>query len=260
MSSILSTIKLQLFKLDSLCVKCRKRMHTLPHGKLKVQKKDSGFYYTVITNNSAKYVGRENNEVRAIKERNFYERYLSLLEKDISVLTRCYDSYNDIDPAKLESIFSNAYQGIPDSCYKSLGFIPPSERTQSTNINNMYEDHLIHSSLLGIKMRSKSEISIASLYKTLGYEVIYEKKLLLPDGDELYPDFSIVVDEGTKEIYHEHIGMLNDPEYRKRFYRKLDKYLRNGFVPFRDVFFTFDEPDGSIDMESISQIVKFFLS
>ena len=107
-------------------------------------------------------------------------------------------------------------------------------------------------------MRSKSEVLIADAYTSRSINYLYEEPLYLPNGEVMYPDFTLLGKEGTKKLFHEHCGMMTDQEYRKRFFAKLNKYLKYDYIPYRDVIFTFDESDGSIDLVAINKIISFY--
>ena len=54
--------------------------------------------------------------------------------------------------------------------------------------------------------------------------------------------------------------MLGDEDYEEIFVRKFIGYVRCGYVPWRDVFFTFDEGDGNLDTLFLSKLIdKHFL-
>ena len=58
----------------------------------------------------------------------------------------------------------------------------------------------------------------------------------------------------------EHCGLLGSDKYVRRFNWKLQTYIRNGYIPWRDVFFTFDDLNGNIDTRAISQLMdNYFL-
>ena len=56
-------------------------------------------------------------------------------------------------------------------------------------------------------------------------------------------------------VYIEHQGMMSIPKYRNKFNETVFKYWSNDLMPERDVFFTFDSPDGGFDDTPIKDIV-----
>jgi hypothetical protein len=117
-----------------------------------------------------------------------------------------------------------------------------------------YAEHLVHRTLRGELVRSKSELVIANHLHNAGLRYEYERPL---DGTSrpgrLRPDFSFIDDSG-EVIILEHLGMLDRSDYRQSWKWKKDWYLDNGFVEGENLFTT-DERDG-LDMNAIAGVVQ----
>lgn len=109
----------------------------------------------------------------------------------------------------------------------------------------------------GFKVRSKSEVSIVEGLFHHKLPLLYEPQITI-DDQTLIPDFVIRRRDG-KIFYWEHFGLVNDPEYVKRMHAKLLKYQKAGIVPWDNLIMTFDNSEGSIDMQQIENIIKTFL-
>lgn len=125
-----------------------------------------------------------------------------------------------------------------------------------------YEDRLIHCTLKGEMVRSKSELTIADRLTSNKIEYIYEYPLTI-GGQTRYPDFTIEEAESGKKFYWEHCGILLDPEYKRRWERKLEWYKRNGILPFEKgggaagtLIVTADDAQGGISSPQIEKIIK----
>jgi len=98
-------------------------------------------------------------------------------------------------------------------------------------------DHgLIHRTCTGVRVRSKSELVIAQILERLKAEFSlsyrYEEPLRI-DGATRYPDFTIEDDSGSGRcVFLEHLGMLDNKEYRARWRKKLKWYEQHGILPF----------------------------
>ena len=53
--------------------------------------------------------------------------------------------------------------------------------------------------------------------------------------------------------------MLSDDNYLNNFLRKMKTYISNGYMPFIDVIFTFDDQKNNIDTQLISKIIDTYL-
>ena len=125
------------------------------------------------------------------------------------------------------------------------------------------EERLIHRSSNGEPMRSKSEVIIADLLAAHGISYEYETALTL-DGLTRWPDFTIEDSDSGRIFYWEHCGMLTDPDYRRRWERKLDWYTQNKILPVeqssahapRVLVVTEDDEKGGISSQAIKQTIE----
>ncbi|MBP5730304.1 MAG: hypothetical protein J6X19_03780, partial [Clostridia bacterium] len=76
--------------------------------------------------------------------------------------------------------------------------------------------------------RSKSERIIANMLDKNGILYKYEKPLSLR-GFTVYPDFTILDIRNRREIYLEHLGMMDNDKYLDNAILKLNRYSRAGY-------------------------------
>ena len=115
-------------------------------------------------------------------------------------------------------------------------------------------------------MRSKSEVIIANGLAAAGVEYEYEVPLVAPDGSTRWPDFTIEDSDSGRTLYWEHCGMLGDPQYRRRWERKLVWYREQGILPVdqdtsaaRALVVTEDDARGGIDSHQITELIGSLL-
>jgi hypothetical protein len=80
-------------------------------------------------------------------------------------------------------------------------------------------------------VRSKSEVIIANLLQGLGISYAYEQPFVGSDGSIRYPDFTIEDAETGQRIILEHLGMMAEPAYRRRWQAKLEWYRAQKVLP-----------------------------
>lgn len=96
-----------------------------------------------------------------------------------------------------------------------------------------FDRHLMHIAVDGTPMASKNEVIIAGLLDRLvPGRWQYEQPLRGADGREVLPDFTIAADDG-RTVYWEHAGMLDLPDYARKWELKKDWYAANGILPYR---------------------------
>ncbi len=118
------------------------------------------------------------------------------------------------------------------------------------DLDNFYPDKLIHTTIREELVRSKSELVIANRLATHGLGYHYEKPLKVSDTDFVRPDFTIMYQ--GEEWYWEHLGMLDDEEYRKRWKRKEEWYKKHGFF---DRLIISKEKEG-LDSKEIDELIE----
>jgi hypothetical protein len=112
-----------------------------------------------------------------------------------------------------------------------------------------YAEHLVHRTLRGELVRSKSELVIANHLHTLGLDYHYERELRgTLDGQRLHPDFTFVDDAGDIIVW-EHLGRLDRPDYAAGWDWKRGWYKRNGFIQGENLFTT--DEIGGLDMRAV---------
>ena len=117
-----------------------------------------------------------------------------------------------------------------------------------------HPDALIHRTQDGRAVRSKSEVIVANVLKSLGISWEYEKPLPAKDDprDFRLPDFTVFY-EGDQWFW-EHLGMLSVPAYREAWERKKLWYERQGLLD--QLIISKDDDHGGIDASEIERIAR----
>lgn len=160
--------------------------------------------------------------------------------------------YND-EPYKLRN-FSSLDRSIIARRFTNLF-----ERPDVVKVADKYfEAGLIHRTLRGELVRSKSEVIIANLLHQNRIDYVYEKELWINNIRKI-PDFTLVEPQSGEFIYWEHCGMIRNDIYRKRWIDKREFYELNGIIQGKNLIVTYDSDNGSIDSQEIQkQISRFF--
>jgi hypothetical protein len=80
---------------------------------------------------------------------------------------------------------------------------------------------------------SKSEVIVANVLHDLRVVYEYETPLVMDDGTQRLPDFTIRR-TGQPPVYWEHLGMLSSPGYRADWEAKQRWYAAHGILPWTD--------------------------
>lgn len=122
-----------------------------------------------------------------------------------------------------------------------------------------YEQALIHRTLKGDLVRSKSEVIIANMLYEAGIEYEYEKELDLGEDGIRIPDFTIEDVESGLCFYWEHCGMLGNEKYVKKWNEKKEVYKRHNIVEGENLIVSKDALNGSIDSAEIKALIERYL-
>lgn len=115
----------------------------------------------------------------------------------------------------------------------------------------------IHETCYGGWVRSKSEQIIANALYSYGIPFRYEEKFKYPseDGDWYYPDFTILLPDGTTIIW-EHFGLLKELGYCIHNGYKLHTYQKNNYVIGKNLIITQDDNKGNCSGAIIYDIIE----
>ena len=124
--------------------------------------------------------------------------------------------------------------------------------------NTKHPEQLIHKTISGNAVRSKSEalIDIALYQNQIPYR--YESPLTLNEIT-LYPDFTLRHPKTGKLLYWEHFGLMDNLDYSKNAYNKLQLYSTNGLIPSIHVITTFETKECPLTSELIEKIINHYL-
>lgn len=245
----------------------QKRLREL-HGKemmvLSSKKAPNGKKYYCVRERGEtgfRYAGTETKkEINDIKEARYLEKSLSCLEMDIKILKKAVSGlqkveYKDIN-ASLPAVYRDPQlnYGVSDK-EKALNWKRRMESIKAATPVYRPEELKVKTDD-GNYVRSKSEAMIYNHLLALGITFIYEMPVGV-NGHTYLADFVLLseIDYKTTVII-EHQGMMDNPNYRNRFTDKLYGYLRAGYKPGINIFFTFDALDGGFDKTPIEDILR----
>ena len=111
----------------------------------------------------------------------------------------------------------------------------------------------------GERVRSKSEKILADYFYRNNILYQYEKPLYLKGYGTVYPDFTFLSKKTRKEIYWEHEGMMDKPEYAKSAVKKIESYQRNGIHLGERLILTFETELTVLNSQIVEELVEKYL-
>ena len=120
-------------------------------------------------------------------------------------------------------------------------------------------ENKIYPTKKGDMVRSKSEVFFADTFLDMGLSYRYEQVLNL-HGVSMVPDFSLWDRKRRREVYLEHFGLMDDPDYRQKALRKIDVYRRNGIYVGKNLITTFEGNGSTLNMREMkAMFTELFL-
>ncbi len=220
-------------------------------------------YYSVRRANETKckYVGNESKPlIRAIMEARYLEKSLEFLDKDIELLDNFLKEFKSVSFRSVTESLPKTYRSRRSKRNKPKEQLAAEWKEKAEKFKaskgTFREEELIHTTEDGNKTRSKSEMTIYNYLLAHDYIFVYE--LPVESGTRtFYPDFSILSEIDYKTvIYIEHQGKMSDPKYKDDSEAREYDYWKNGMLPNRDVYFTYDDNRGGFDIGPIIDILR----
>ena len=207
-----------------------------------------------------KYLGNETKpEIRAIREARYLSESITVIDQDISLIEDFLAKYESISFGNINTKLPKAYRSSSfrsDIRNKAARKWKQQAEAYKATFDLYKPEELTQPTIDGSMVRSKSEALIYNFLVEAGYTFVYE----LPVKGEtrvFYPDFTILSEIDFKtEVRIEHQGMYGKNDYRDRSESREYDYWSNGFLPGRDVYFTFDDNRGGFDIGPIVEILR----
>ncbi len=235
-------------------------MEDAPEGKLRIGKSQGCVQYyhcTEETTHNGVYLPKSSLELaKQLAQKGYDEKTLKYAKTTYSQITKLLKNYQD---EKLEQIFYNENT-------EKQKLIVPVEETYAQKLERWMEkpysgkgfgvDDPIITTDKGLRVRSKSERFMANYFDSLGFRYKYECPLILKPYGTIYPDFTFLSRRTGEEIYWEHEGMMDNPEYAKNAVKKIELYAQNGIFPGEKLILTFETSTQVLDKKILETLVQ----
>lgn len=233
-------------------------MSSLPAGDIKVYPNNGSSRWYYFNGSKREYLSKKDIVfAKKLVEKKFLSlRRNALLEQKENLKNREGEYY--IEATKLQEF-------LEDVRYRKLFY--PSEnnydeneiiqtwKVQKYNRNPKYLEQLVFKCPSGNTVRSKSEVFIDIVLSERGLPYRYEGELEL-GNIKFYPDFTILNPNTNEIIYWEHLGRMDDPAYARAALEKIRIYYKNGLIPGKNLYITFETKDRPFSYEDAVTALK----
>ena len=208
-------------ELEMICSKVENELKSVPKGNLRISKdKNKIRYYHCVEDNEGTYISKIDSELPKLHT----QRQLLVTPVEPiweKELVRWYDS---------EYHGKEFYEGTAEIVTEK-----------------------------GERVRSKSEKILADYFYRNNILYQYERPLYLKGYGTVYPDFTFLSRKTGEEIYWEHEGMMDKPEYAKSAVKKIESYQRNGIHLGERLILTFETELTVLNSQIVEELVERYL-
>ena len=237
-------------------------LNNKPEGTLRLSKRKGNiqYYHCTDENKLGKYIVKGNEElIKSLAQKSYDEKLLQLAEKRLKQIDRILIDYEDDEIEKIfkkehaerqrlikavEPTWEQKVKMWADEEYRGKGF------QEGTPV--ILTDR-------GERVRSKTEKIMADYFYRQGIEYKYECPIYLKGIGTVYPDFTFLSRRTGSEVYWEHCGMVDSPEYARNMVHKIEIYENNGIFPGERLILTYETEKSVLSTEKIAQMVERYL-
>ena len=87
----------------------------------------------------------------------------------------------------------------------------------------------------------------------------YEFPVTVRSGLVLYPDFFCLNKRTRQEVYWEHCGMMDDPEYTSGLVKRLSLYSQKNIIPGKNLILTMETAELPLNTKEVEKVIAAFL-
>lgn len=231
------------------------QISTYPEGRIHCTRNDTRIKWY----NDSKYLPKSE---RKLAEQLAIKKYLLQKKLDYEHQLKAAESYLQHCskyPPKADLLLSEK------SNYADLlapHFTPKSQELDewmhsSYERNLNHPEHLIHKTISGEFVRSKSEVLIATVLSI--HQIPYRYEALLQLNKRwVFPDFTLRHPETGKYFYWEHFGKMDDPDYCKKTCSKLELYASCDIIPSIQLITTYETTKNPLTIEQVEHLVRYY--
>lgn len=237
----------------------QQELNQLPEGKLICTHSGNYTKWYQSTNHIKSYIPKKN---RFLAEQLALKKFLSYQIQQLITEKKALEMYlrhhKDMDTSYNTSLkFDDDFYELLNSTRFADNAQIQEWLNESYETNPYHPEHLVHRTLSGLLVRSKSESIIASSLSRSNIPFRYECALTLNE-QTFYPDFTILHPRTLQTYYFEHLGMLDDPVYLNKALAKLRIYAENGIYPNINLILSFETQAHPLDSSLLEKTIDHF--
>ena len=252
-------LKKECQQLKQIIAETKGRLQNAPSGNLRIAKKGGEYYYVTEgeENKNGTYIKKKNIDLAKNIAQRDYDKII--LEKAIKRLKLIENFRKEYAKTNLCEVFrkTNSYRRelINPCMISDEEFIKCWQETKyiGKELEDTRQEIITEK---GECVRSKSEKIIADKLFKLGIPYRYECPIHFAGNITVYPDFTILKMPERKEVYLEHLGMMDDMNYVNNVIFKMNTYEKNGIYIGVNLFFSYETSKKPLNVRALDEMLK----
>ena len=252
LEELLNTIKTVQKELEELSKETSKALRNAPEGSMHVMNHHGYFEYVLYKGKNMplkRLSGKDIELLRSYAQRDYDEELLKTVMEIQRLLTHVSSK---LAPGMIEDIYEKMKLGrkklVKSRIVTDDQFLEAWLAVEYQG-KEFREDEPEYISMKGERVRSKTEKIIADTLYHLNIPYRYEYPLNLKGYGIIYPDFTLLDQKTRENVYWEHFGMMENPEYCSKAMKKIDLYGRNGYYTSKNLLLTFESTSQPIQQQ-----------
>lgn len=262
MPSIYESLLNRKASLELLIREKERALSKAPEGTLHIRSHGSYVQYYISTEQQKdKYLLRKQDVfAKSLAQKKYDERILNSAKKELKAIDGLQRRIPEI---MVEDVYTNLSKDrqklvtpivLPDKEFADQWQNVPYERKK------FMEDSPEFFTAKGERVRSKSEILIADMLNKLHIPYRYEYPLDLKGIGTIYPDFTMLNVKLRKEVYLEHLGMMDDPVYLENALQRISIYEQNGIFPGDRLILLHETSTHPLNIRAAERAIRYYIN
>ena len=240
-----------------------KELKTAPEGQLRVchsRKRIQYYHRTNPKDFNGVYIKEKNIHLaQGLAQKDYDQKLLRAIEKELECIRKYFVNYPE---KNAEQVFESLHKD-------RRRLIRPIRETDEQYVKDWMsveyegkgfaEEAPEFYTSRGERVRSKSEWIIAELLEKEGIPYHYEYPVYLRGFGKVYPDFTVLNVRTRREIYWEHMGMMDNPVYAEKAVNKIHTYEQNGMFQGEDLLVTYETGKNPLNQKVIMRMIQRYL-
>lgn len=235
-----------------------KAINNLPEGNLSIGHSRGSFKWFYTKNGKQTYIKKKD---LTLAKKLAIKKYLTLKVEILEARLKeeeCKSKHSTLAEDKLEKLLNDSgYLELLSDYLSAYSHEHQHWMYADYPRNTNHPENLIHQTVGGLLVRSKSESMIAISLSEHNIPFRYENILEI-DSIPFAPDFTILNPKDDSLIYWEHFGLIDNEKYLNDMIYKIKAYAKENIILGDNLIITYETKTSPLNFTTINNTIKQF--